>query len=128
MTVASEVHLTLQSMGFVQLLLALAFLTSYAVACSAMFESRGRWRGALAALAAGAGFVAATDPWVHGAMLMAGAIAGMGLFSATAWLLGRTLRVPDAPPAPAVEAMPAVEAAAVPTTAHALPRDSVHAT
>jgi hypothetical protein len=130
MSVASEVHLTLQSMGFVQLLLALAFLTGYAVACSALFEQGGRWRGAGCALLAGAGFVAVTDPWVHGAMLLAAAVGGMGLFAAVSWLLGHTLRLPQGQEPLGIEAdvLPAPSAHAGTVAPQPLPRDGVHAT
>jgi hypothetical protein len=130
MSVASEVHLTLQSMGFVQLLLALAFLTGYAVACSALFEPAGRWRGAACSLVAGVAFVGVTQPWVHGAMLLAAAVGGMGLFSATAWLLGQTLRLPhnDGPLAIEAELQQPPSPHTGTVAPQPLPRDGVHAT
>jgi hypothetical protein len=129
MTVASEVHVTLQSMGFVQLLLALGFLTSYAVACSALFESLGRWRGAATALVTGVGFVTVTDPWVNGAMLLACAVGGMGLFSATTWLMARVMGLADSRAPASTDPLPPVaEASPVAAAPHTLPRDGVHAT
>jgi hypothetical protein len=128
MTVASEVHITLQSMGFVQLLLALGFLTSYAVACSALFESLGRWRGAVAALLTGVGFVAVTDPWVNGAMLLACAVGGMGLFSATAWLMAHVMGLSDSRAAANIAPLPTAEAAPAVALPNPLPRDGIHAT
>ena len=128
MTVASEVHITLRSMGFVQLLLALGFLTSYAVACSALFESLGRWRGAVAALLTGVAFVAVTDPWVNGAMLLACAVGGMGLFSATAWLMARVMGLSDSRAPATTDALPTAEPSPAAAVPHPLPRDGIHAT
>src|SRR5882724_1287915 len=78
---------TLETLGVIQLLLAFVFVTAYTLALGGMLNERGRWRGALAALLAAIGFTCATSPWVHGVMLTAFAIAGIGLFMALTWLL-----------------------------------------
>jgi hypothetical protein len=91
MSVASELHLTLRSMGFMQLLIAIVFLGAYSVACSTLFGGRGRTRAAGVALLTAVAFTALTQPWVHGALMVAGAIAGLGMFSAIGWLLSAVL-------------------------------------
>ena len=91
MSVASELHLTLKSMGFMQLLIAIVFLAAYSVACSTLFASRGRARAVAVALLTAVAFTALTQPWVHGALMVAGAIAGLGLFSAIGWVLSTAL-------------------------------------
>ena len=52
-----------------------------------------------ALLQAGA-FTALTDPWVHGALFMAFAVAGLGLFVLLSWLLARALGPRQALPLP----------------------------
>jgi len=106
MSVASELHLTLKSMGFMQLLVAIVFLGAYSVACSTLFGSRGRTRAAGLALLSAVAFTALTQPWVHGALMVAGAIAGLGLFSAVGWVLSAALHQPKAATAAAEEAAP----------------------
>jgi hypothetical protein len=44
----------------------------------------------LAVVQAG-GFTALTEPWVHGALLVAFVVAGLGLFVVLCWLLARLL-------------------------------------
>lgn len=99
MSVASEVHTSLRSMGFVQLFLAIVFLTCYSVACSTLFEGRGRLRAAGVAIAAAVGFIAFTNPWVHGVLMLAGAVGGLGLFAAISWVLSNALNLPASRPA-----------------------------
>ena len=95
MSVASELHTSLRSMGFVQLLLAIVFLAGYSVACSPLFESRGRLRAGVIALLSAIGFIAFTRPWEHGVLLVVGAVAGLGLFSAMGWALSSALKLPE---------------------------------
>jgi hypothetical protein len=124
MSVAAELHTSLKSMGFVQLLLAIVFLGCYSVACSTLFEGRGRARAAGVALLAAVAFTALTQPWVHGALMVAGAVAGLGLFSAIGWVLSSALHVPQVKVPAADEALPLTaeapaEAAASPSPARA---------
>ena len=79
--VMSELQDTLRNMGFVQLLLAFVFLTGYALALSSLTGALGRKRAGIVALLAALAFVATTQPWVHGVLLMVFAVAGLGLFS-----------------------------------------------
>jgi hypothetical protein len=119
---------SLQRMSFAQLALLFAFLTSYVLTLGGLLEAAARGRAAAIALACAVGFVACTDPWVHGALVVAFVVGGLALFVVLAWLLARLL-VPrvDAPqPAPQAEA-PVVTAA--PVVAPALPSEGVvHAT
>jgi hypothetical protein len=124
MSVAAELHTSLKSMGFVQLLLAIVFLACYSVACSTLFEGRGRARAAGVALLAAVAFTALTQPWVHGALMVAGAVAGLGLFSAIGWALSSALHVPQVKLPAADDALPlfadaSTEPAASPSPARA---------
>jgi len=107
----SDIEHSLDTLDFARLLLAFFFLSSYALALSRLASARTRGVVALASLAAAAGFVATTSPWEIGALLVAFAVAGMGLFIAAVWLLslasrGTRRQVPDAARAP-VAAEPA---------------------
>ncbi len=83
----NELNHTLDHMGIAQLLLALVFIGAYALMLGGFIDGRAQTvSGVIAALSA-AGFVALTDPWVHGVLLAAAVIVGMGLFIAFAWLL-----------------------------------------
>ena len=134
MSVASEVHTSLRTMGFAQLLLAVVFLACYSVACSTLFEARGRGRAAFVALVAAVAFTVLMQPWVHGALLVAAAVAGMGVFSIAVWVMGTVLQIRQGR-LPTEEALLASEAAepAVPELATAAPqampshRDGIHA-
>ena len=82
-----ELLTTLRSMGFIQLLLAFVFLTAYALALSGLTGALGRKRAGAVALLSAIGFAAATQPWAHGVILIAFAVAVLGLFIASAWAL-----------------------------------------
>ena len=85
MTDMGDLGTTLNHMGFVQLVFAFAFLTSYALAIGGMFGALGRRRAAMGAFAAAVGFAGMTTPWVNGVLLVVFAIGGVGLFIALAW-------------------------------------------
>jgi hypothetical protein len=104
----NELAATLDQMGFVQLVCAFFFLTSYALAIGGLFERIGKRRAALAACAAAVAFVVTTRPWVHGAMLLAISIAGVGLFIIMAWALSKIAGVWFHP-----QAMPSTQSADV---------------
>jgi hypothetical protein len=87
----TELGNSLERMSFAQLLLLFAFVASYVLALGGLLGPRSRRRAALLALACAAGFTAATDPWVHGALLMVFVIAALGLFVVASWLLARLL-------------------------------------
>lgn len=87
----TELGDSLERMGFMQLLLLFGFVTCYMLAIGGLFGTTLRLRAAAAALAQAGGFVALTEPWVHGALLLAFVVAGLGLFVVLSWLLARTL-------------------------------------
>ena len=87
----AELGDSLASMNFVQLLLLFAFVTCYMLAIGGLLGPAARRRFALLALALACAFAALTEPWVHGALLVAFAVAGLGLFVLLTWLLARWL-------------------------------------
>jgi hypothetical protein len=87
----TELGDSLERMSFMQLLLLFGFVTSYVVALGGMLSVRLRKRAALLALLLAVAFMALTDPWVHGALLMVFVIAGLGLFVVLSWLLASLL-------------------------------------
>jgi hypothetical protein len=89
MTFSEELRHTLQTMGFVQMLLVLLFLGAYVMALSGLTGPVGRQRAGAMALGAAVGFAAVTPAWATGAMLMVLAIGGVGLFVAGVLALDR---------------------------------------
>lgn len=81
----NELNKTLDQLTLEQYLLALVFLLSYGAALGSMFGAAGRLRACLLALPAAAGFVALTQPWEHGVLLVLCAIGGIGLFIASSY-------------------------------------------
>jgi hypothetical protein len=124
MSVLVEVFSGLEAMGLVQLLLGFVVCTGYAAACGRLLPKRGVATSvALAALAA-AGFVAMTPDWTHGIVLLASAVAVIGVMAALAWLSGRILGiaslqlVADAETALPVDTDLATAAGSLPTSDH----------
>jgi hypothetical protein len=83
----NELGHSLQAMGVVQYLFAVAFLISYVFALGGFLGPRSRTKVWLACLASAIGFAASADPWVNGVLLTLFAVAGIGLFIGVAWLL-----------------------------------------
>jgi hypothetical protein len=83
----TELHHSLQSMGVVQYLFAVAFLISYVFALGGFLGPASRGKVWLVGLVAAAGFTATATPWEHGLLLVIFAMAGIGLFIGLAWLL-----------------------------------------
>jgi hypothetical protein len=81
---------TLNKMSFAQMVLAWAFVGCYALALGGMLGATSSFKAGLAAACAAAAFCMLSDQWVHGALLVIFAVAGMGLFVALAWLLARS--------------------------------------
>ena len=96
----NELGDSLERMSFMQLLLLFAFVTSYVLALGGLLGTPARRRAALLALLLAAAFSALTDPWVHGALLTAFVVAGLGLFVLLSWLLAWMLGPRRAPPPP----------------------------
>jgi hypothetical protein len=99
----NELGDSLERMSFMQLLLLFAFVTSYVLALGGLLGKPARLRAALLALLLAAAFSALTDPWVHGALLTAFVVAGLGLFVVFSWLLAWMLGPRQAPPPLVVE-------------------------
>ncbi|MET0335877.1 MAG: hypothetical protein ABW190_16535 [Rhizobacter sp.] len=109
-----DITLSLGKLNLTQMVCAWAFVACYALALGGMFGPTGSQRAAgLAALSAVL-FCVFADYWVHGALLVLFAVAGMGVFVAVAWALARLAgwfvqsgeRVDTPTPAPAVRAKP----------------------
>lgn len=83
----NELHHSLESMGVVQYLFAVAFLICYALAIGGFLGPGARNGVALVGLVSAVGFSFFTTPWVHGVLLTAFAVIGIGLFLGVAWLL-----------------------------------------
>ena len=118
--------LTLKNLSFVQMVCAWLFVACYALTLGGMLGAKGRLRAGLSAALASVVFAVFSDHWVHGALLVMFAVAGMGLFVALAWALTQTCswllvqRHPVTTPAPALRAAaapatPAAPAGALPT-------------
>ena len=91
MSVLSDVFGSLRVMSLLQLLLAFFACIGYALAQGHLVGDRGR-RFAVAIGGAGAiGFVFESREWMQATMLLAFAIAGMGVFTAAVWLTSRSL-------------------------------------
>lgn len=83
----SELHHSLETMGVLQYFFAVAFLICYALAIGD-FLGPGARTGVLATAAGSASaFAFFTEPWVHGVLLIAFAVVGIGLFIGVTWLL-----------------------------------------
>jgi hypothetical protein len=108
---------TLQTMSFAQMICAWVFVGCYALAVGGMLGGTGSLRAGLVAATAGVLFAFFSDEWVHGALLIIFAIAGMGFFVAAAWLLvvGSgwlfTHDIPRPEPVPLTEQTPAPQPA-----------------
>ena len=101
----NELGDSLERMSFMQLLLLFSFVTSYVLALGGLLGKSARRRAALLALLLAAAFATLTDPWVHGALLMAFVVAGLGLFVMLSWLLAWLLGPRRAPPPLASESV-----------------------
>ena len=91
MSVLGGVFDSLKAMSQLQLLLAFVACTGYALAQGRLLGRRGRRYAASAAGASALGFVAESREWMQASMLLAFAVAGLGLFVAMVWLTSRTL-------------------------------------
>ena len=122
MTDSGSLQDSLAAMGFTELGLALLALCCYALAFNGALGLQIRTSAAAVAFIAAGAFAAFTDPWVHGVILIAIGIAGMGLFVAVVWGLstafglsrrGTREPIPELIPELAPEAGVPGEAAAV---------------
>jgi len=84
---ADGLQRSLAGMGFTELGLAFTAFTGYALALNGALTARTRGRAAAAAVCAAVTFCAISDPWVHGVIFVALAIAAMGFFVGAAWAI-----------------------------------------
>lgn len=84
-----DITAALDKLTLLQMVLAWAFVACYALSLGGMLEPRGSRRAAVAAALCAVAFCIASDAWVHAALLVAFAVAGMGVFVAAAWTLSR---------------------------------------
>jgi hypothetical protein len=92
MSVMSEVFTTLQAMSLLQLFLAFVACIGYTVAHGNLVESlRARGLAAGTAFMGAVGYATLCTQWVHAAMLVAFAMAGLGLFIGAVWLVSGVL-------------------------------------
>jgi hypothetical protein len=91
MSVLDEVFDSLRLMTQLQLLLAFLACTGYALAQGKLVPAKGRRIAGSVAFIASAGFAFESTQWMHAAMLLTFAIAGLGLFVAATWLISRAL-------------------------------------
>jgi|GEM_PF-5029552 len=108
-----ELHRSLQAMGVVQHLCGVAFLILYALALGGFLGSASRLKVIACAVLAATGFVALSDVWVHGVLMVAFAILGAAAYLALAWMLKVTCEAllqpseyGDGTPSPAPAALP----------------------
>lgn len=91
MSVLGDVFGTLREMSQLQLLFAFVASTGYVVAQGGLVGRTGRRIAWVMTLVAGVGFTFFSADWMYAAMLLTFAIAGLGLFAASAWLISRML-------------------------------------
>ncbi|MDE2300788.1 MAG: hypothetical protein KGK18_21815 [Burkholderiales bacterium] len=101
MTELGDVFGSLKAMSLLQLLLSFLACIGYALAQGRLVGPRARrYAWALAALGA-FGFAFESPDWMRAAMLIAFAVAGLGVFAALAWVTSRMLGEAHSPAAQA---------------------------
>jgi hypothetical protein len=123
MSVIGDVFGRLRMMSLLQLLLAFLACTGYALAQGALVGPRGRRYAVLVAAIAAFGFAVESAQWTQAAMLMAFAVAGLGLFVAAVWLTSLTIGFARSS-AQMSSDVALVEAAASPSAARTITRHS----
>jgi hypothetical protein len=92
MSVIGEIRGSLDAIGFEQQAFLFAFLASYPLTLGGLLASRGRRIAGITATASMIGFTIATDPWIHGVLVVVVIVAGMGMFIAAVWALDQLQR------------------------------------
>lgn len=87
MTNSGGLQQSLEAMGFAEMGLALFALGCYSLMFNGALGIRPRVIAAACALLAAGVFIALTDPWMHGVILLVLGVAGIGLFVAAVWAL-----------------------------------------
>lgn len=83
----NELQHSLESMGVVQYLFAVAFLICYALTLGGFLGPGARVNLAGGGLLSAVGFALSADFWVHGVLLLSFTVVGMGFFLGLAWVL-----------------------------------------
>lgn len=92
MSVIGDVFESLRAMSLLQLLLAFVACIGYSLAQGALVSSpRVRGFAGAAAFVGAVGYAILGTEWMHAAMLVAFAFAGMGLFVSIVWVTSRLL-------------------------------------
>jgi hypothetical protein len=92
MSVIGDVFDSLRAMSLLQLLLAFVACIGYSLAQGALVSSpRVRGFAGAAAFVGAVGYAILGTEWMHAAMLVAFAFAGMGLFVSIVWITSRLL-------------------------------------
>jgi hypothetical protein len=91
MSVLGDVLDSLRAMTQLQLLLAFVACIGYAFAQGDLFGAVGRRRAWCMTALATVGFGIESTNWAYATMLVAFAVAGLGLFVASTWLISRAL-------------------------------------
>ena len=92
MSVIGDVFESLRAMSLLQLMLAFVACIGYSLAQGALVSSpRVRGFAGAAAFVGAVGYAILGTEWMHAAMLVAFAFAGMGLFVAIVWITSRLL-------------------------------------
>jgi hypothetical protein len=92
MSVLGDLLGSLKSMSLLQLLLAFIACAAYQCAQGRLLGLRARRLAWAAALVASIGFTWESANWMLAVMLVTLAVAGLGLFTAAAWLISRLIR------------------------------------
>jgi hypothetical protein len=82
---------SLATIGTTQVLLASVFLGSYALALGKFAGTHGRLIATATAVLSAAGFVALSNPWEAGVILLAFIPVGMALFAGVTWTLWKVM-------------------------------------
>ena len=108
MSVLGDVFESLRAMSLVQLLLAFVACIGYSLAQGALVSSpRVRGFAGATAFVGAIGYALLGTEWMHAAMLVAFAVAGMGLFVSVVWVTSRVLGFAGERSAPADDEAPA---------------------
>ncbi len=99
MSVLGHVFDSLAGMSLLQLLLAFMACMGYATAQGGLLAPRGRQLAGATALAAAGAFTLLSTDWTAAIMLVAFAVAGLGLFVSAAWVLSRSVLAAGSPAA-----------------------------
>ena len=122
MSVLADVLSSLRTMTQLQLLLAFLACTGYALGQGGLVGPRGRRIAWAITLLSTLGFAFESTEWMHAAMLATFAVAGLGLFVASAWIISRLIGfAPSANPGLMLESEFSSTNAQQPPSARALP-------